>query len=78
MSRDQKQHGVLLDWEAASRITLADLSDQYRLVTEEVAEFNTRVANGEEITEAEKVDFANYSKILIHLKPVIEYYGGTV
>lgn len=70
--------GVYLDWETASRITLADLMDQYRLVQENIQAFKDRIESGEELPNVCKMDMADAEAIVIHLAKVIKYYGGTV
>jgi hypothetical protein len=72
---DQKEIGMILDWETADRITLLNLQNSIDSLVEE----NNKILSGsagQDMPAHRKEDFSHNSRLITFMKEIVKYYGG--
>lgn len=69
----RKGPGVYLSFEAADEITICNLRDAIETVEKNLAVLQKL----KDPSAAQKEDIVGLTKILVHLKAVLKYYGGS-
>jgi hypothetical protein len=70
-----KKEGLLLDWEAADKITLASLKDMLKILEKDNTVLGKKMKSGK-LAEHEKQDYMNNQEYIVAFKIVVGYYGG--
>lgn len=69
----RKGPGVYLSFEAADEITICNLLDTIKTVEKHLVDLQ----KVEDPSPVQKEDIAYQTNILVHLKAVLKYYGGS-
>jgi hypothetical protein len=70
-----KKEGLLLDWEAADKITLASLKDMLKILEKENKAIDKLMKSGE-LGDCDKMGYVSNQEYIVAFKKVIKYYGG--
>ena len=70
----KKQEGLTIDWETADRITVLNLKDCLKMMTEDVEKLES-LMNEEGLAEYQQKDYMYNVGMLKAMKKVLEYFG---
>lgn len=71
---EKKVEGLTIDWETADRITVHNLKDHLKMITEDVEKLETLMNEGD-LAEYQQKDYMYNVGMLKAMKKVLVYFG---
>lgn len=71
---DQRTEGLTIDWETADRITILNLKDCVKMITENVEKLESLMDEGD-LAEYQQQDYMYNVGVLTAMKKVLTYFG---